>query len=182
MPDIITVKPTTEFRQLIPFDKSKLKVLSDATRLAILQLLTEKPLSIGDLEEELKNQDIIKSTNTIRHHVDVLKKSGFVNLIGLKESRGGVLKYYQSNSQILNHALSEEKMNDVQEISTKLKPEFNKLFNQILIDKTDEINEIAKSLMPCDKCDSSHFRDYVLTQIVLAGIVNFMDQQKLKLS
>ncbi|MCH8909074.1 MAG: winged helix-turn-helix transcriptional regulator [Candidatus Heimdallarchaeota archaeon] len=178
MTDIITVKPTTEFRQLIPFDKSKLKVLSDVTRLAILQLLTEKPLSIGDLEAELKIQGIVKSTNTIRHHVDVLKKSGFVNLTGLKESRGGVLKYYQSNSQILDHSLTEEKMNEVQDISTKLKPKFDKLFSEILTDRNDEINEIATSLMPCDKCDSSHFRDYILTQIILAGIGNFLSHKK----
>ncbi|MCE7735218.1 MAG: winged helix-turn-helix transcriptional regulator [Candidatus Heimdallarchaeota archaeon] len=178
MTDIITVKPTTEFRQLIPLDKSKLKVLSDQTRLVILQLLTEKPLSIGDLEEELKNQGIVKSTNTIRHHVDVLKKSGFVNLTGLKESRGGVLKYYQSNSQILDHVLSDEKMNDVQSLSIKLKPKFDKLFEEILIEHDDIINDIAKSLIPCEKCDPSHFKDYVLSQIIFAGIGNFLNRKK----
>ncbi|OLS21651.1 MAG: hypothetical protein HeimC2_32810 [Candidatus Heimdallarchaeota archaeon LC_2] len=175
---MVRVSPTTEFRQLIPLNKSKLKVLSDETRLTILQLLSENPLSIGDLEKKLEDQGIVKSTNTIRHHVDVLKKSGFVNLTGLKESRGGVLKYYQSNSQILDHVISDLKMNEVQAISTKLKPKLENLFNGILKDYRVEINAIAKSLIPCEKCDPSHFRDYVLSQIILGGISNFLVSEK----
>ena len=51
----------------------KLKVLADATRLAVVEILLAGPRSVGDLQARVRIEQSLLS-----HHLAVLRKAGFV--------------------------------------------------------------------------------------------------------
>lgn len=62
---------------LIVTDPEKIKLLGDRTRLEIVNLLRERPMSVSELSTTLK-----KSPSTIYRHVNLLEKAGFVEEVG----------------------------------------------------------------------------------------------------
>jgi DNA-binding transcriptional ArsR family regulator len=62
---------------LIVTDPEKIKLLGDRTRLEIVNLLRERPMSASELSAMLK-----KSPSTIYRHINLLEKAGFVEEVG----------------------------------------------------------------------------------------------------
>lgn len=62
---------------LIVTDPEKIKLLGDRTRLEIVNLLRERPMSVSELSAVLK-----KSPSTIYRHINFLEKAGFVEEVG----------------------------------------------------------------------------------------------------
>lgn len=154
----------------IPYSKKKLKALGEDNRLAILTLLSQKPHSINELKEALETQGIIKTINTIRHHVDVLKKAGLVSLVGLKEGQGGTLKYYGSTSRLSHHEFSISGLKRMQVLTQEVTPEIAEWTTTIFQKYKPEILKLAKNLQACDQCDPRHFVEYILTQMLMNGL------------
>lgn len=62
---------------LIITDSKKIKILAETTRLDILSLLRDRPMTISELSMLLK-----KDPSTIHRHITLLKEAGFVEEIG----------------------------------------------------------------------------------------------------
>ena len=74
-----------KFKNVSPSCASKLKVLSDSTRLAALEFLMDGPRNVGELMEELQVEQSLLS-----HHLAVLRDNGLV-----KATREGKTIIYQ---------------------------------------------------------------------------------------
>lgn len=74
---------------------SVFKALNDPTRRAILELLQEKDLSVGEIVERF---DI--SGPSISHHLDILKQAGLVS--ALKE---GQYIFYSLNTTVVDEIM-----------------------------------------------------------------------------
>jgi DNA-binding transcriptional ArsR family regulator len=81
------------------------KALDDYARIRILQILYHKQLSTEQIVAELHKEGYKKATTTIRHHLDVLKDAGLVEIVKMQEIRGAVLKYYGTTVRVLGHEL-----------------------------------------------------------------------------
>lgn len=76
---------------------SRLKVISDATRFEILEMLcNEEPLNGKEIAEKMK-----LSTPTISHHLEQLRESGFINEERVKNS-----KYFNANSNSIKEFIN----------------------------------------------------------------------------
>ena len=62
-----------KIKDVSPSCASKLKVLSDSTRLAVLEFLMGGPRNVGELMEELRVEQSLLS-----HHLAVLRDNGLV--------------------------------------------------------------------------------------------------------
>ncbi|MCO6042201.1 winged helix-turn-helix domain-containing protein [Thermococcus alcaliphilus] len=76
---------------LIVTDPEKIKLLGDRTRLEIVNLLRERPMSVSELSVMLK-----KSPSTIYRHINLLEKAGFVEEVG----RDGNETLYRRSARI----------------------------------------------------------------------------------
>ncbi|WP_087036251.1 winged helix-turn-helix domain-containing protein [Thermococcus litoralis] len=76
---------------LIVTDPEKIKLLGDRTRLEIVNLLRERPMSVSELSVTLK-----KSPSTIYRHINLLEKAGFVEEVG----RDGNETLYRRSARI----------------------------------------------------------------------------------
>ena len=75
-----------------PSCASKLKVLSDPTRLAVLETLMSGPKNVGELIEQLDVEQSLLS-----HHLAVLRDTGLV-----EASREGKVMVYQLPASVSN--------------------------------------------------------------------------------
>ena len=73
-----------------PSCASKLKVLSDSTRLAVLEALMAEPKNVGELMEQLNVEQSLLS-----HHLAILRDTGLV-----ESSREGKAMVYQLSASV----------------------------------------------------------------------------------
>ena len=77
------------------------KAIEDEVRTKILQLLYKKRLNAAQITKRLKKLGSKKALTTIRHHIEILKDAGLIEVIKIEESRGGVTKYYGTSTKLL---------------------------------------------------------------------------------
>jgi DNA-binding transcriptional ArsR family regulator len=139
------------------------KALDDPARIRILQVLYHKQLSTEQIVEELRKIGYKKATTTIRHHLDVLKEAGLVEIVRMEEIRGAVLKYYGTTVRIMGHKLP-----------TNFETEYSKMINDTSVRLEKIIRNIAHSTgskvkkKTTNKNDSQepHYEEYLLVEIV----------------
>ena len=70
-----------KINKILSTNAEQAKALDDPARIKILQILYHKQLSTEQIVEELHKQGYKKATTTIRHHLDVLKDAGLVEIV-----------------------------------------------------------------------------------------------------
>jgi len=83
-----------KIKNVAPSCASKLKVLSDSTRLAVLEFLMDGPRNVGELMEELSVEQSLLS-----HHLAVLRDHGLV-----EATREGKTMIYQLPTDVSDSA------------------------------------------------------------------------------
>lgn len=107
------------------------RALDDPARIKILQILYHKQLPTEKIVEELHKEGYKKATTTIRHHLDVLKEAGLVEIVKMEEIRGAVLKYYGTSVRVLGH---------------KLPPNFENDFSKTIADTSIKLEKVIKNI------------------------------------
>ena len=146
------------------------KALDDIARVKILQTLYHNELSAEQIANELHKTGYKKATTTIRHHLDVLKNAGLIEIVKMEESRGAVMKYYGTSVKLLGY---------------KIPPNFDSDHSKTIIDASAKIEKIIKniaqkSLSKIKKKNSenhneSHYEQYVLMEIVNRAVTNIFE-------
>ena len=165
---------------LLVTDAKKAKAIGDPVRTAILQILSEKEASIAEIKAELERQGIRIAPTTVRHHVDILKKAGLIQLTRLVDSRGGVLKYYASTVRVMQHTAPENFDELLDEAVTEAGEEVLRIFRKLLEGHRGEIVSLAKSLKPCPYCSDEHFLEYVLVEVLNRAIAEATQRREFK--
>jgi DNA-binding transcriptional ArsR family regulator len=158
-------KKTVDIKNIVAMDVEKARALEDTLRVAILDILTGRAMSIEELVGELRKRGIDKAPTTIRHHVGILKKAGLIELTKLEETRGGMLKYYASNTQLLNYSTPKGFDDRLRGAIVELSIEIQEALKKLDEKHGAEIRRMAEDLKPCPYCSTQHFVEYVLVQL-----------------
>jgi len=81
------------------------RALDDPIRGKIVQLLHKKQLNVEQITRRLKIFGYKKAVTTIRHHIEILKNSGLIEISKIEEARGGITKYYGTSTKLLDFTL-----------------------------------------------------------------------------
>jgi len=117
--------------KILTTNAEQARALDDPARIKILQILYHKQLTTEKIVEELHKTGYKKATTTIRHHLDVLKESGLVEIVKMEEVRGAVMKYYGTSVRILGHTLS---------------PNFENEYSKTIADTSIRMEKIIKNI------------------------------------
>lgn len=166
-------------KNLIAINSEIARALEDPIRIAILEILSKKSCSIVEILKELEKIGVRKSPSAIRHHVDILKKAGLIELTRLEDVRGGVLKYYASNTRILHQSIPEDFEDRVGKAIEEAKAEIERIVQKIGERYRNEILETARSLKHCPYCSDEHFVEYVIVQILNRAIAELSGEGKI---
>lgn len=76
-------------REVVTTDPEKAKALENDVRAKILDMLAAEEMTIEEIHDELDRRGEEKAETTVRHHVNVLKDAGMVEIARLEEAGGG---------------------------------------------------------------------------------------------
>ena len=78
------------------------RAIEDPARAKIMELLYLHSLSAEQISNELKKTGYKKALTTVRHHLEILKNSGLVEIVRIEESRGAITKFYSTSTKLLD--------------------------------------------------------------------------------
>ena len=142
------------------------KALDDPIRGKIVQLLNKKQLNVEQITRRLKKFGYKKAVTTIRHHVEILKGSGLIEIVKIEESRGAVTKYYGSSIKLLDFTLPLD---------------FNKNYSN-LISKTSlklskVIGPILKNFSKTRKIQQINYNNYIVMEIMNRSMTSLLEKK-----
>jgi DNA-binding transcriptional ArsR family regulator len=86
--------------RMITINYDIFKALDDPIRGKIVELLNKKQLNVEQITRRLKKLGYKKAVTTIRHHIEILKGSGLIEITKIEETRGAITKYYGSSTKL----------------------------------------------------------------------------------
>lgn len=156
------VQKEIKINKILATSAEQAKALNDPARIKILQILYHKQLPTEQIVGELHKEGYKKATTTIRHHLDVLKEAGLVEIVRMDEIRGAVMKYYGTSVRVLGHKLPPNFEND-----------FSKTISDASVRLEKVIKNIARNTSSKMKKKSSqknnsepNYEEYILVEIV----------------
>ena len=142
------------------------KALDDPIRGKIVQLLNKKQLNVDQITRRLKKLGYKKAVTTIRHHIEILKNSGLIEIIKIEESRGAITKYYGSSAKLLDFTLPLDFDENYSKIISKTSLKLGKIIGTILknFSKTRKIQQI-------------NYNNYIVMEIMNRSITNLLEKK-----
>ena len=140
--------------------------LDDPIRGKIVQLLNKKQLNVVQITRRLKKLGYKKAVTTIRHHIEILKDSGLIEIIKIEESRGAITKYYGSSIKLLDFTLPLDFDENYSKVISKTSLKLGKIIGPILknFSKTRKIQQI-------------NYNNYIVMEIMNRSITNLLEKK-----
>ena len=141
------------------------RALDDPIRGKIVQLLHKKQLNVEQITRRLKKFGYKKAVTTIRHHVEILKDSGLIEIVKMEEARGAITKYYGSSTKLLDFTLPSDFDKNYSKIIAKTSLKLGKVVNSILknFSKTRKVHQI-------------NYNNYITVEIINRAMTNLLEK------
>ena len=152
--------------RIITANYEMFRALDDPIRGKIVELLNKKQLNVEQITRRLKKFGYKKAVTTIRHHIEILKDSGLIEIIKIEESRGAITKYYGSSTKILDFSLPPDFDENYSKIISKTSLKLEKIIRPILknFSKTRKIQQI-------------NYNKYIVMEIMNRSITNVLERK-----
>ena len=167
-------------REVVTTDPEKAKALENDVRAKIIDMLTMEEMTIEEIHDELGRRGEEKAETTVRHHVNVLKDAGMVEIARLEEAGGGTRKYYKSNTRIFSYDLpedAEETLIGAQETATA---ELTNLVETLYEEHGDDIEAVAREMKPCEYCATQHYEEFVIRELLNRALIDLTEGETLE--
>ena len=142
------------------------RALDDPIRGKIVELLNKKQLNVDQITRRLKKFGYKKAVTTIRHHIEILKDSGLIEITKIEETRGAITKYYGSSTKLLDFMLPSDFDENYSKIISKTSLKLEKIIGPILknFSKTRKIQQI-------------NYNKYIVMEIMNRSITNLLEKK-----
>lgn len=164
---------------VITTDPQKAKALENDIRAKILDMLADEEMTIEQMHDELKRRGEDKAETTVRHHVNVLKDAGMVELARLDEASGGTLKHYRSNTRAFSYDLPESAEETLAGASAATRDELHGFIETLFANHGYEIQAVAEEMKPCEYCSTQHYEEYILRELLNRTLTDLSEDGEL---
>ena len=152
--------------RIIAANYEMFRALDDPIRGKIVELLNKKQLNVEQITRRLKKFGYKKAVTTIRHHIEILKDSGLIEIIKIEESRGAITKYYGSSTKILDFSLP---------------PDFDEHYSKIILKTSLKLEKIIgpilKNFSKTRKIQQINYNKYIVMEIMNRSITNLLEKK-----
>lgn len=94
--------------RIITTTTDQARAIEDPARAKVLEILYRKELSAEQILDELRKSGYKKALTTMRHHLDILKESGLIELVRIEEARGAITKFYGTSTKFLGFEMPKD--------------------------------------------------------------------------
>lgn len=154
--------------QIITTSMDHARAIDDPARTRILQILYHNTMSVEQITDELKKRGFKKALTTIRHHVDILKEAGLVQIVRIEETRGAITKFYGTSAKLYSYSIPKN---------------FDSVYSKQIQKTTMKVERILKSIdpkPPKSKKDgqNSEYMQYLSMEIMNRAIANVIEKSR----
>ena len=142
------------------------KALDGPIRGKIVQLLNKKQLNVEQITRRLKKFGYKKAVTTIRHHIEILKDSGLIEIVRIEESRGAITKYYGSSTKLLDFTLPLD-----------FDENYSKLISKTSLKLGKVISPILKNFSKTRKIQQINYNNYIIMEIINRAVTNLLEKK-----
>ena len=139
------------------------KALDDPIRGKIVQLLYKKQLNVEQITRRLKKFGYKKAVTTIRHHVEILKNSGLIEISKIEEARGGITKYYGSSTKLLDFTLPVD-----------FDKKYSKFISKTSLKLGKIVGPISKNFSKTRKIQQINYNNFIIMEIVNRAMTDLL--------
>ncbi|MFB6201071.1 MAG: ArsR/SmtB family transcription factor [Halorhabdus sp.] len=164
-----------QIRNVVTTDPEKARALENDIRAKILDMLADDAMTIEGIHEELEHRGSEKAETTVRHHVDVLKDAGLVELARLEEAGGGTQKYYRSNTRVFSYELPDDAEERLTGAFAQVRDDLDGVIERVLEEHDDEIEAVAREMKPCEYCETQHYEEFILRELVNRSLTDLSE-------
>jgi DNA-binding transcriptional ArsR family regulator len=159
-------------REVVTTDPEKAKALENDVRAKILDMLADEEMTIEGIHKELQRRGEDKAETAVRHHVNVLKDAGMVEIARLEEAGGGTRKYYKSNTRVFSYDLPEDSDQTLSAAQDHTTEELRTLLTSLYEAHGDDIEAVAEELKPCEYCATQHYEEFLLRELLNRALLD----------
>jgi len=97
----ILAEKQIQVNRILTLNSNQARAIEDPSRAAIIKILYKKALSAEQITNKLRKTGYKKALTTIRHHLEILKETGLIEIVRMEETRGAVTKFYSTSTKLL---------------------------------------------------------------------------------
>ena len=158
-----------KINRIVTSNIQQAKAIEDLTRSKILKILYKKQFTADQILEELKKTGYNKALTTIRHHIDILKISGLIELVKIQESRGAITKFYGTSTKLLEYETPED---------------FDSKYATLIKTTSGKIENLVKNISQKTGLkiknhkveENENYNQYLLMEIVNRALTNVLEK------
>ncbi len=144
------------------------RAIEDPSRAKILEILYHNSLSAEQISKELGKAGYKKALTTVRHHLDILKASGLIEVIKIEEARGAITKFYGTSTKLLGYDIPDD---------------FESKYSAQIKSASTKMEKILKSITP--KTEKSRkigdeYSQYLMLEIMNRAVTDILERPKSK--
>jgi len=154
--------------RILTLTSSHASAIEDPIRAKTLNILYKKALSAEQISNELRKTGHKKALTTIRHHIEILKVAGLIEIVKIEETRGAITKFYGTSTKLLGY----DKPHD-----------FDSLYSSMIQNTSSKIEKLLKNLIiktaskTKNKKIKNHkaYSQYLLMEIMNRAMTNVLE-------
>ena len=158
-----------KINRIVTSNSQQAKAIEDLTRSKILKILYKKQFTADQILEVLKKTGYNKALTTIRHHLDILKTSGLIELVKIQESRGAITKFYGTSTKLLEYETPEDFES---KYATLIKTTSGKIEN--LVKNISQKTSLKTKNQKVE--ENENYNQYLLMEIVNRALTNVLER------
>ncbi len=145
------------------------RAIDDPARAKIIEILYHQTLSADQISTALKKTGYKKALTTVRHHLEILKVSGLIEIARIEESRGAITKFYSTSTKLLDFQTPED---------------FDSTYSKVINNTSTKIEKLLKGLTPkttkSKEKKSVEYSQYIVMEIMNRAMTNVLEKSSTK--
>jgi DNA-binding transcriptional ArsR family regulator len=145
------------------------RAIDDPARAKIVEILYHQALSADQISTALKKTGYKKALTTVRHHLEILKVSGLIEIARIEESRGAITKFYSTSTKLLDFQTPED---------------FDSTYSKTINNTSMKIEKLLKGLTPKTTKSkgkkSVEYSQYLVMEIMNRAMTNVLEKSSTK--
>ena len=141
------------------------RAIEDPARAKIVEILYHQALSADQITSALKKAGYKKALTTVRHHLEILKQSGLIEIVRIEESRGAITKFYGTSTKLLDFQVPSD---------------FDSTYSKTIVNTSTKIEKILKGLAPKTTKSkgkkSKEYSQYLVMEIMNRAMTNVLEK------
>jgi len=156
--------------RIVTTNVDQARALEDPARAKIIELLYKRALSAEQIGNELRKNGFKKALTTIRHHLDILKESGLIEVVRVEETRGAVTKFYSTSTKLLGYDIPKD---------------FDDKYSKVIENTSEKLEKILKGIISktvngrkAKSKNAEEYSQYLVLEIMNRAMTNVLENSK----